>query len=261
MGASAAGGTAILNLLSSIFNSPFPRVAKVAKKTKRMSRFPTADDVFSPLVEHAIELSAQWHDHTYRKGGWRDPAFEVPEGELVQVPVMAHLTAVALTVQRAGFEDEVVAAAFLHDVLEDQNRYNQEMRSRQLRKAVGEAVTGLVEIVTEKKVDDEGELRPWRARKEDYVANLKGEPAGGVAISLADKLHNLWTMNQSLEEGEPIFEGGERRAGLSAGPEAQQWFFRAVLRASHSVQDDRLAPMRDRLEEEIERFERLTGKA
>ena len=25
------------------------------------------DTLFSPLIEHAIELSAQWHDGTYRK--------------------------------------------------------------------------------------------------------------------------------------------------------------------------------------------------
>ena len=35
--------------------------------------------LFSPLVEQAIELAAQWHDSTYRKSRWRDPAFDLPE--------------------------------------------------------------------------------------------------------------------------------------------------------------------------------------
>ncbi|PSQ89964.1 MAG: phosphohydrolase [Bacteroidetes bacterium QS_8_64_10] len=215
---------------------------------------------FSPLVEHAVELAAQWHDGTYRKGGWRDPAFERPEGATAapRVPVMTHLTAVALAVQRAGFEDEVVAAAFLHDTLEDENRHDQRLRSGRLRDAVGEDVTGLVQIVSEKKLDDEGRRRPWRVRKEEYVANLGREPAGAVAISLADKLHNLWTINQSLERDLPVFSGGENHAGLSAGPEQQRWFHRAVMRAARRPDDERLVGLRDRLSAEIERFEDLT---
>jgi len=217
-------------------------------------------EVFSPLLEQAIELAAQWHDGTYRKSRWRVPAFDLPDDTALGVPVTAHVTAVAFTVQRAGWDDAAVAAAFLHDVLEDGNRFGQRFRRARLRQLMGDAVTLLVETVSEPRLDADGTVRPWRDRKVDYIARLREGPAAAVAISLADKLHNLWTMNESLAQGIDIFSKGEGRRALSAGPEAQVWFFKAVLQASRAHADDRLAPMRARLQKELDRFIELTGQ-
>jgi (p)ppGpp synthase/HD superfamily hydrolase len=211
---------------------------------------PSPDVLFSPLIEHAIELSAQWHDGTYRKSVWRDPAFEVPEGEDVQIPVIAHLVAVASIVRRAGWDEVTVAAAYLHDTIEDMNQHGQRLRRKQLREAVGADVARLVAQVSEQKLDDAGEMRPWRDRKEDYLESIRTGAPKAAAISLADKIHNLWSINQSLEAGEPIFEA------LSGDSEAQRWFHRAVLDASQAHDDSRLDPMRERLRREIERLER-----
>ncbi len=217
-----------------------------------------AEPLFSPLIEQAVELSAQWHDGTYRKSRWRDPAFGVPPSEALGVPVMAHVTMVAMTVQRAGWDEVTVAAAFLHDVIEDANQYGEELRYGELSALMGEAVARRVAEVTEEKYDAHGNFRPWRARKEDYVARLRTASAGAVAISLADKLHNLWSMNESLASGLNIFEKGPNRRPLSAGPEAQRWFFHAVLDASAPHTDPRLEPLRTALRSELARFERLT---
>ena len=207
------------------------------------------DALFSPLIEHAVELSAQWHDGTYRKSAWRDPAFEVPEGEDIQIPVIAHLAAVASIVRRAGWDEVTVAAAYLHDTIEDMNQHGQRLRRKQLREAVGAEVARLVAQVSEQKLDDAGTMRPWRARKEDYLDGLRTGTPEAAAISLADKIHNLWSINQSLAAGEPIF------AALSEGAEAQHWFHRAVLEASTHHDDLRLVPMRERLRQEIDRLE------
>ncbi|RME52057.1 MAG: HD domain-containing protein [Caldilineae bacterium] len=217
----------------------------------------TPETVFSPLIETAIELSAQWHDGTYRKSRWRDPAFEVPLSEALGVPVMAHVTTVALTVQRAGWDEVTVAAAFLHDIIEDANRYGEELRYGELCALMGEAVARHVADVSEQKYDAHGNPRPWRARKEGYVAHLRTAAPGAVAISLADKLHNLWSMNESLARGIDIFEKGPGRRPLSAGPAEQRWFFHAVLEASEHHDDPRLKPLRAALRREFERFERL----
>lgn len=213
---------------------------------------------FSPLIEQAIELSSQWHDGTYRKGRWRDPVFTTPEGEPVRVPVMGHVTAVALTVQRAGWGDEAVAAAFLHDVIEDENRYSQSFRRELMRDIVGADVAAIVETLSEQKRDEAGVFRPWRTRKEGYLDQLRQGRAEAVAISLADKLHNLWSMNESLARDIGIFTDGPGRRALSAGPEDQVWFYQAVLAVSRGFSDPRLAPMRERLQEEIDRFAVLT---
>jgi (p)ppGpp synthase/HD superfamily hydrolase len=214
-----------------------------------MPDVPPPDALFSPLVEHAIELSAQWHDGTYRKSVWRDPAFEVPADEEIQIPVIAHLAAVASIVHRAGWNETVVAAAYLHDAIEDMNQHGQRLRRKQLRDAVGADVARLVAQVSEQKLDDDGRMRPWRDRKEDYLDSLRAGSPGGAAISLADKTHNLWSINQSLVAGDDIF------AALSGDAEAQHWFHEAVLEASTAHDDPRLPPMRERLQREIDRLD------
>lgn len=215
--------------------------------------------VFSPLVEEAIQLAAQWHDQTYRKGRWRDPAFETPPTEVLRIPVMAHVTAVAFTVQRAGWDDVTVAAAFLHDVIEDANQYGERMRYEELQTLLGAEVADRVLDVTEQKYDDDGSIRPWRARKEDYVEHLRVAAPGSVAVSLADKLHNLWSMNESLANDIDIFTGGPNRKALSAGPREQAWFHRAVLEVSTVHADPRLDVLRAELRREVDRFDRLIG--
>ncbi|MEM1125280.1 MAG: HD domain-containing protein [Bacteroidota bacterium] len=219
-----------------------------------------AAGLFSPLVEQAIELSAQWHDATYRKSRWREAAFAVPDEAVLRVPVIAHVTTVALTVQRAGWDEVTVAAAFLHDTVEDRNRYRQDLRYEELSRLMGAAVADRVMEVTEQKYDEDGQPRSWQARKEGYVAQLRTASAGGVAISLADKLHNLWTMDESLCRGIDIFTSTPTRRALSAGPDRQRWFHRAVLEVSRRHDDPRLAPLRQRMEAELVRFEQLVAE-
>lgn len=214
-----------------------------------MDDIPSPDVLFSPLIEHAIELSAQWHDGTYRKSVWRDPAFEVPEGEDIQIPVMAHLAAVASIVHRAGWDEVTVAAAYLHDTIEDINEHGQRLRRKQLRAAVGADVARIVAQVSEQKTDADGRMRPWRERKEGYVDRLRTGSTKAMAVSLADKIHNLWSINQSLTTGEDIFPA------LRGDRGEQHWFHRAVLEASTHHSDPRLQPMRERLHREIERYE------
>jgi hypothetical protein len=180
--------------------------------------------------------------------------------ETPRIPVMAHLTAVALTVQRAGWDDETVAAAFLHDVLEDGNVFGDHMSERSLRILMGDAVAERVLGVTEPKFGQDGQHLPWRTRKQTYLETLRKGPMESIAISLADKKHNAWTMAQGLETGFDIFSRGPARRALSAGPEDQIWFYRAVLTVSETFDDPRLERLRDELLEEVERFEELVGQ-
>ena len=211
------------------------------------------------IEEAAIETAAEWHDGTWRKGRWRPPFVVSPGGEPARVPTMAHLAAVALTVQRAGGDDEAVAAAFLHDALEDPDRHGRRLARAALVERVGERVVAVVEAVSEPQLGPDGARLPWRARKEAYLARLAAGPAEASAVSLADKLHNAHTMASALEAGIDIFTSAPGRTALSAGPADQAWFFRAVLAATEAHDDPRLAPMRARLAQEVERFVRASG--
>lgn len=219
-----------------------------------------APDVFSPLIEQAIELAAEWHEGTYRKSRWREVAFTPPLEELLRVPSIAHATAVGMILQRSGWDEATVAAGFLHDVLEDANRFGQLFGYEELRRSMGEAVADRVRGVTEQKWDEEGRPLAWRTRKERYLEGIRQGSTESMAISLADKLHNLWSMNQAIRAGVDIFSPAPGRRALNAGPEAQAWFASTVLEASRVFADPRLDALRNRLAREIERFRTLTGE-
>lgn len=215
--------------------------------------------MFPAILDAAAELAAEWHDGTYRKGRWRPAAFALEDGGLVRTPMMAHLTAVALLVMRAGFDDETVAAALLHDSIEDANREGVRLRTEALREVMGDRVTNLVLDVSEPKEDTAGAKIDWQDRKDAYIAHLYDAPVDAAAISLADKLHNLWSMNETLAAGFDVFRSGEGRIGLSAGPAQQRWYFDAVLAATAHHDDVRLDGLRADLRGELARFERLVG--
>ena len=209
---------------------------------------------FSPLIEHAIELAGQWHAGTYRKGVWRDAPFSSPQGNPPRVPVMSHVTTVALSVQRAGWGDNSVAAAFLHDVLEDPNRHGQRLSYDDLEKIIGQAVARLVLQVSEQKLDNEGHVRSWKERKIGYIEGLKTHSTEAAAISLADKTHNLWSINESIARGIDVFQDAKHRSALSAGISEQHWFYMRVLEATRLHKDPRLIPMRHRFKLELDRY-------
>ncbi len=211
--------------------------------------------LFSPLVELAIETAAEWHDGTYRKGRWTESCIN-HDLEVGRVPTMSHVTTVALIVQRAGWGDDAVAAAFLHDALEDANRHRESLSRDALAARVGEDVVRIVEAVSEPKCGADGQPLPWRPRKEAYLRRLTAGSPEASAVSLADKLHNAYAMASSLEAGIDIFCDGPGRRGLSAGAEDQLWFFVSVLETTTQHDDPRLVPMRSRLEDEIARFKR-----
>ncbi len=213
--------------------------------------------LFQPLVEHAIELASEWHDGTYRKSRWRDPAFEL-ETDGPRVPVISHLVSVASIVRRAGWPDPVIAAAYLHDILEDPNLEGERFGADRLRTLLGEEVARYVLDVSETKLDEHGNHRPWRDRKVGYIQQIETGRPGSAGISLADKMHNLWSMNQSLESGLNIFDTTGEHTALSAGPDQQTWFYNAVLDATTTHDDPRLVPMREQLRGEIARFTSLT---
>jgi len=216
---------------------------------------------FSPLVEEAIELAAEWHEGTYRKGRWRESICLPPDASVPRVPTMAHVTTVAMTVARAGWGDDAIAAAFLHDALEDADRWRRDLSRDVLADRVGEAVVQIVEAVSEPQQDADGNRLKWRVRKEAYIASLTAGPPEAAAVALADKLHNAYSIASSIESGVDVFTSAPARQALSAGPEAQLWFLDAAVAATEHHADPRLDPMREAVREQIERLVRAIASS
>lgn len=107
-----------------------------------------------------------------------------------ELPYVIHPAAVALILARSGFDDdEVLAAALLHDVLEDTD-----VTIEDLAREFPARVCEFVAAASEQKTDSTGMKRPWADRKDDHVRQVAAAPQSARAIVLADKLHNLQSM-------------------------------------------------------------------
>jgi (p)ppGpp synthase/HD superfamily hydrolase len=101
-----------------------------------------------------------------------------------------HLRAVALIVMvhLRVRDPKVVAAALLHDIIEDIKSWPYE----RVRKHFGHKVANLVWWVTKPNPDDFGGDK--EARNRHYHHNLNRAPRKAIIIKLADRLHNLLTL-------------------------------------------------------------------
>src|SRR5918998_638789 len=117
----------------------------------------------SPLTRDALAFADQRH-----AGQTRD---------LDDLPFVTHPLEVACLLHEAGYQDEVVAAGVLHDVLEDTDAERSDLESR-----FGHRVAELVEAVTDDPtIEDDAERRAALRRQ---VAEA-GE--GAAVVFAADK--------------------------------------------------------------------------
>jgi (p)ppGpp synthase/HD superfamily hydrolase len=136
----------------------------------------------TPRLHRALDLAAMAHAGQVRK----DPGWPIPH--------VAHVYGVAFLLAAYGFDEDVVAAGLLHDVLEDSPRHADEVR------AFGPRVYAIVKQVSEAAKD-----APWRVRKVRYAEALRAAPAEAKAVSCADKIHNMQSILLSIERGRPVW--------------------------------------------------------
>jgi (p)ppGpp synthase/HD superfamily hydrolase len=145
---------------------------------------PLIDDAVSrsPLVAAAYERAATAHAGQVRNGSGGMPYIE-------------HPVAVAARLAEHGFDEEVIAAALLHDVVEDSDT-----TVEQLRGEFGERVAGLVAALS-----DDSEIEDYRERKDEHRARVRSHDGDAFAIYGSDKLTNSSTLSRSLErEGDRV---------------------------------------------------------
>ncbi len=136
----------------------------------------------SPLVRASLEQARSDHAGQVRNGSGGMPYIE-------------HPVRVAALLAEHGCGEEVLAAALLHDVVEDS-----ETTLDELREKFGGAVTGLVGAMT-----DDGSIENYRERKAEHRERLAAAPAEALAIYGADKLVNSDTLRVAYgEEGDAV---------------------------------------------------------
>jgi (p)ppGpp synthase/HD superfamily hydrolase len=176
----------------------------------------------SGVIRAALEMAERGHLGQTRNGS----------GGMAYIH---HPVAVAELLAAEGFGDEAVAAALLHDVVEDSDASIEDVRKR-----FGVRVADLVAALT----DDES-IEPYERRKDLHRQRV--EAAGGDALAIygADKLSNISVLRRTYaEQGESV--GEEFKAPL----DVKEAVWRADLAMLRREAPE--LPFLDRLEAELD---------
>lgn len=155
---------------------------------------------YHALVDDALRFAARAHARQTRKG--------------TDVPYIVHPVGVMLALLEAGITDpELLAAALLHDTVEDTGTPLAELRAQ-----FGARVAAVVEGCSEPDKSD-----TWEHRKQHTIDYLKQAPRDVALVSAADKLHNL----RSLIADEAVL--GEQLWGrFKRGRAEVAWYYRSL---------------------------------
>lgn len=136
----------------------------------------------SPLVREALEVAHSAHAGQVRNGSGG-------------MPYVEHPIAVAAILEEQGYGEEVLAAALLHDVVEDSETTLEELRER-----FGDAIAGMVGALS----DDEA-IEPYRERKAEHRERVAAAGEDALAIYAADKLTNVRALRRAYaEQGDEV---------------------------------------------------------
>ncbi len=137
------------------------------------------------LVTQAVAFAANAHDGATRKGS--------------QIPYIVHPMEVAAIAASMTEDTQVVAAAVLHDVMEDCGVSFEELLDR-----FGERVAQLVREESQCGVPHN--RATWNTRKREAVERLAHSARESMIICLADKLSNMRAIYRDyLREGDAMF--------------------------------------------------------
>ncbi len=170
------------------------------------------------IIERAKEFAMRAHEGQFRKGAAREP-------------YTVHLEEVAALAVRFGGSDAVIAAAWLHDTIEDCS-----VTAADLQGLFGAEITALVLELTDDK------SLPKDERKRRQVQNAPGKSPGAALVKICDKMSNVRAVGETPPVGWPrarqiaYLDWAEEVVGaLPAVAEPARTEFRRVLGATRAL--------------------------
>ena len=157
-------------------------------------------------IGKAIQFAVDAHGDTTRKGKNR---------LYILHPIEAMTIVASLT------EDEdVLAAAVLHDVVEDAG-----VKEAELREAFGDRVADLVMAESEDKMLELPPEASWEARKQATIDHLAGLERDALLICLGDKLANIREMSRDYADiGDELWVRFNQK-----DKKAHEWYYRSIF--------------------------------
>ena len=167
------------------------------------------------LVNEAIVFAAKAHDGMRRKKS--------------QAPYILHPIEAAVIVGTMTDDQALIAAAALHDVVEDAGITLEEIKEK-----FGQRVWELVRSETEDKREELPPAQTWRIRKEESLAVLKNaEDIAVLMVWLGDKLANMRSIYRDFKvEGVQMWQRFNQK-----DVNEQAWYYRSIVNLTERLSD------------------------
>ena len=165
------------------------------------------------VLDAAAAFAVQAHWGMMRKAG--------------NLPYILHPMEAAVIVASMTDDPELLAAAMLHDVVEDAG-----VTPEQIQEKFGQRVRALVASETEDKREDLPAGATWKIRKEEAIKVLKNTGDLGVKmLFLGDKLSNLRSISRGVKaQGEAFWQQFNQK-----DPREHHWYYREVADATREL--------------------------
>ncbi len=128
-------------------------------------------------------------------------------------PMIMHPISVGNLLEDYGYDDEIIAAGYLHDVVED-TKYTIEDIQNEFGKKIANLVMG---------ASEPDKTLSWEERKEHTIKETKTLPLANKLVICADKINNLEDMMLKFEKN-----GKKNFSSFKRGEEQQKWYFTNV---------------------------------
>ena len=165
------------------------------------------------LVSEAVTFAVRAHDGMRRKKS--------------ESPYILHPMEAAVIVGTMTDDQNMIAAAALHDVVEDAGVSIDEIEEK-----FGKRVRELVGSETEDKRADLPPSDTWRIRKEESLALLEStDDLGVLMVWMGDKLANMRAIYRDFKvEGNAMWQRFNQK-----NVEQQAWYYRSIARLTERI--------------------------
>ena len=161
------------------------------------------------LLDRAIKFAVDAHSGTERRG----KGFPYVVHVLEALEIAATMTS----------DQEVLAAAVLHDTIEDTD-----VTAEILRREFGNRVASLVEADTDIVLPDVSEKSSWRARKQAAIDRLATVGRDAKIVALGDKLSNMRAIRRDFAVlGDSLWS----RFHAPGGAADHEWHYRGLAQS------------------------------
>lgn len=166
------------------------------------------------IVDHAIRFAIEAHEGVARKG--------------TDLPYIVHPLEALAVVATITSDQELLAAAVLHDVVEDAG-----ISIDDIRREFGPHIADIVEGETDQEVQGLSHVDSWRQRKQATVDRLAKASRDVQIVALGDKLSNMRSMARNLrQQGDRLWQRFNEK-----DPRQHAWYYHQLTKSLSPLSD------------------------